>query len=130
MFEIQDNVFTSPHRLTQSVVQVADMLGMYAAELARVLRVKCEDVGRLMSAKELIQPDGKSWNQAVLFVRFYQALYRALDGDEVAIYHWLRAENDLLGGVPLMLIVDHDQLVQVTDFLINYHAKKFHDISD
>lgn len=117
MLEIADGVDTSPARLTQSVLQIAEMLGLNRAELSRLLHLKCGDVGQLGAAREMLQPGSPSWRQALLLVRFYQALYRKMAGDGVAMWRWLRRPNSVLGGVPLMLLVDDDRLDQVLEFL-------------
>ena len=38
-------------------------------------------------------------------------------GDEASMCHWLRADNTDLGGVPLLLMVDDDQLEQVLSYV-------------
>jgi len=100
-------------RLTLSVLHITQMLGMYHAELARILGLTCSDIGDLANAKRFLDPDTGSWEQAVLLVRFYNLLYDAYSKDEVAIYQWLRAENKRLEGIPLYLLVDHGQLANI-----------------
>ncbi len=117
MHDIADDVFDAPDRLTPAVLQIADMLGMYRAELARVLHLQCGDIGRIATIKETLTPGTQTWQQAVLFVRFYRALYAAMDGDEVAMVHWLRADNKALQGVPLLLMVDEDRVANVLDYV-------------
>jgi hypothetical protein len=103
----------SARKLTQSILQVSEMLGLYQAELARILRITCSDIGELANKKKLLIPDTESWEQAILFIRLYDALYDRFAGDEIAIYHWLRAENKNLNGKPLYLMVDHGRLQSV-----------------
>ena len=116
MHALSDEVFDSPARLTPAVLQAAEMLGMYRAELARVLQLQCQDIGAFAEMKKLLEADTPAWRQACLFIRLYQSLYEHFQGEEVAIYHWLRAENKSLQGVPLLLIVDENKLAQVLDF--------------
>lgn len=104
-------------KLTQSVIQITEMLGMYRAELARVLHIKCEDVGRLADNRQNLEPGTESWGQAVLFVQLYEILYEYCEGDEAAMHHWLRSMNKRLTGEPLLLIVDDDKLPKVLGFL-------------
>lgn len=101
---------TSPKELTHQVIFITHQLGMYQAELARVLHVQCPEVGRLGAGQALLEVDTAAWRQACLLVDFYRLLVDRFEGDEVSMYHWLRAENVLLGGVPLLLIIDDDQL--------------------
>lgn len=104
-------------RLTQAIIQVTDILGMYRAELARVIGCRCGDIGRLDSAQELLQPGSSEWGNAELFVAFYRLLYEACSGDGVQMRHWLHAENADLGKSPHRLIVDHASLAQVVAYL-------------
>ncbi|MCK5092500.1 MAG: hypothetical protein KAR30_08215 [Gammaproteobacteria bacterium] len=111
------NPCENSRRLTQSVLQIIDMLGIYRAELARVLHIKCEDVGFLVERKRDLELETDAWDQAVLFVRMYEALFVYCKGDGVAMCHWLRSENKDLKGVPMLLMVDDDKLSQVLGFL-------------
>jgi len=40
-----------------------------------------------------------------------------MDGGGVAMRHWLRVEDEALGGVPHLLIVDADRLQEVVIYL-------------
>ena len=115
-FEIQADVH-EPRELTRSVLQIVALLGLFQAELARVLHLKCGDIGELASARHCLEPDTEAWQQALLFVRLYRALYASMDGDGVAMRHWLRVEHAALGGVPHRLIVDEDRLQEVVMYL-------------
>jgi hypothetical protein len=103
--------------LTLSVLQIIALLDMYQAELARILHLKCGDIGELASAQRYIEPGTGAWGQAQLFVRFYRALYIKKKGDGVAMRHWLQVEHKELGGVPHLLIVDKDRLPDVVAYL-------------
>lgn len=74
----------------------------------------------MANGKQLLGEGSKSWQQAVLLVNFYQLLYDKLQGDGVAMRNWLRRKHDSLQETPLILIVDHDQLLEVTDWLDQY----------
>ncbi|MDH5649240.1 MAG: hypothetical protein OEY67_06255 [Gammaproteobacteria bacterium] len=115
--EITNEVLGSPKKLTPAVLQVAHMLGMYHAELARVLGLNCTDIGEFTSIRKFLQPGTHAWQQAVLFIRFYQSLYLLMRGEESAMCHWLRAGSCELNGVPLLLIVDDQQLSVVLEYL-------------
>jgi hypothetical protein len=106
-----------PRRLTQAALQIVDMLGLYQAELARVLQLKCGDIGRLAAAQRCLEPATPAWDQAQLLVRCYRALYIVHNGDGVAMRHWLRVTEDTLGCVPHLLIVDDGRLADVVAWL-------------
>ena len=118
VFKIADDT-SDPRKLTQSVLQVIALLDMYQAELARVLRMKCGDIGELASAQRSLETGTGHWQQALLFVQFYRLLYDRMNGDGVAMRHWLRVENAGLGGIPHLMIVDDDRLADVVSYLEN-----------
>ena len=106
-----------PRELTRSVLQIVALLDLFQAELARVLRLKCGDIGELASARRYLEPGTEAWGQALLFVRFYRALYARKDGNGVAMRHWLRVEDTALGGVTHLLIIDAGRLSEVVMYL-------------
>lgn len=106
-----------PRQLTQKLIFISHQLGMYHAELARVLHLQCPDIGRLTAGRALLEAGTTAWRQAEAFVYFHRLLHDKLAGDEVSMYHWLRAENAGLGGVPLLMIVDDDRLQEVIGYL-------------
>jgi hypothetical protein len=118
VFEIATET-SDPRKLTQAVLQIINLLDMYQAELARVLHLKCGDIGELSCARQYLETGTGHWQQALLFVRFYRLLYDRMGGDGVAMRHWLRVENDGLGGVPHLMIVDDDRLAEVVRYLEN-----------
>ena len=84
VFEI-GSIPDEPRRLTQAVLQITELLGLYQAELARVLGIKCGDIGQLSSGRQNLQPNTDAWRRATRFVRFYRLLYRYRSGDGVAM---------------------------------------------
>ncbi len=116
--------FTSERKISQSIIQVTEMLGMYNAELARILGQQCADIGELTSGQRCIQQDSEAWRQAVLFIDTYHLLFDYFDGDSVAMYHWMRAHNNQLDGTPHFLIVDDADLQHVHDYLEKILVKR------
>ncbi|NOQ88488.1 MAG: DUF2384 domain-containing protein [Gammaproteobacteria bacterium] len=112
-----DNACESERKLSQSVIQVIELLGMYHAELARILGLQCGDIGELTTGKKCIDKNTLAWNNAVLFIDIYHQLYDYFDGDSVAMYHWMRAHNNHLNGTPHFLIVDEGKLEAVHEYL-------------
>jgi len=118
VFQIPQNI-DDPRRLTQAVLQIIAMLDLYQAELARILHLKCGAIGELATARRCLVPGTDAWRQAQLLVRCYRALFEHLNGDGVAMRHWLRVPQSGLGGVPHLLLVDDDRLGAVVDYLEN-----------
>lgn len=109
--------FASERKITQSVIQVIELLNMYQAELARILCLQCSDIGQLSSGQTCIKQGSQAWHQAVLFIEIYHYLFDYFDGDGVAMYHWMRADNKVLNGTPHILIVDGGELQRVHQYL-------------
>lgn len=112
VFEIS-SAGTDPRRLTQTVTQITTFLDLYHAELARILGVKCADIGQLTSGRRCLEPGSMAWRQACLLLRLYQALFSLSGGDGVAMRHWLRVRHRGLGGSPHLLMVDDGRLADV-----------------
>lgn len=125
-----NNPLDGADRLTQSVIQVTEMLGLYRAELARVLGLRCGDVGALADGKSLLTPASEAWERATMLVRVYELLYDSQDGDGTAMYRWLRIPCRQLGGVPLLLMVDGGRMSQVLAYLAGTSAIECQGSSD
>ncbi len=118
------NATENERKLSQSVVQVIELLGMYHAELARILGQQCGDIGELTSGQTCITKNTEAWRQASLLVTTYNLLFDSFEGDSVAMYHWMRAHNKELEGTPHFLIVDDGKLQIIHDYLLQKNQKK------
>jgi hypothetical protein len=116
VFEIEGALDDSRQR-TQAVLQIIALLDFYQAELARILGLRCPDIGRLSNGQQLLEPGTYAWQQAGLLVRAYQALFRITGGDGVAMRHWLRVRQPPLNGTPHRLLVDEGRLDAVVAWL-------------
>lgn len=121
-FQISDNG-NDPARLTQSVLQIRDLLDLYNAELARILTVQCADIGRLGVARNYLEVGSPAWQQALLLRSSYQMLFNWLEGDSAVMNHWLRKSHPDLKPSPLLLMVDHAGLQRVHDYLFKLTAR-------
>ncbi len=109
------NGISDPRILTRDVLRAAEDLGLLRAELARVLRLKCNDIGRLTSGRGFLDDASPEGERAKLFLRFFEAVERQCDGDDVAMRHWLRAEQAELGGALFHLLVDEGRLPELVE---------------
>ena len=125
MHEIKLNDLQDSRQLTQAVLQITQMLGMYQAELARVLGLQCSDVGAMASANRVLPEGSPEWVKAKRVVTLYERLYRLFAGDAVAMYHWLRARHASLSDTPLLLMVDEGRLDEVIAWFDSADAKGF-----
>ena len=107
MHEIKlSEVVCSEKRFTQAVLQITEMLGIYHAELARILHVQCADVGELSNGHKFISKDSNTWREAEKFISLYEKLYILKRADEALMNNWLRKINPELQAEPLYLMVD------------------------
>ena len=109
----------SSSSLTQAVLQVSQMLGMYHAELASILNLQCNDVGDLANAKKTLEVDSVAWQQAEKLISIFEILYQKHEGDEALMCNWLRKQNAELNGVPLYLMVDDGLVDNCLSYLKN-----------
>ena len=100
-------------RLIASVNHVTDSLGLYRAELARILCLKCGDVSDPVHLETLLSDNADVKKRAERFIHFYQLLDNRFSGDPVAILHWFRKDNKALGTTPFLAMVDDDRLEDV-----------------
>jgi hypothetical protein len=76
-------------------------------------------VGRDRSAlnRAGLDPESKSGELALLFVRAYRALFALMGGDRDAMRHWFQTENLHTGGVPSQQVHNVQGLMRVVDYL-------------
>jgi len=103
----------SEKMLTQAVLQITQMLGVYHAELARILHCQCSDIGAISNGKRLILKDSTAWSQAEKYILIYQKIHVLFDGNEALMNNWLRKYNQKLQAVPLYAMVDERRLDDV-----------------
>lgn len=113
MHQIKPQVAMDAVALTQAVLQISEMLGIYHAELARVLGLLCPDIGAFAAAKRHLIVNSSAWEQARRFVTMYDLLYQRFAGDPVAMYHWLRTPPPNWHNTPLLAMVDEGRLPDV-----------------
>jgi hypothetical protein len=117
--------FLSPRTITQSFLQAGFCLNLYNAELARILEMKCDDIGLINSAQLLLKPGTKAYHQGILFILLYQALFDKFDGDAIAMYRWLHRKQKGLDNSPHLLMIDDHKIALIVDCLsTNYQFKR------
>jgi hypothetical protein len=104
-------------KLTQAVLQITQMLGIYHAELARILHLQCADIGALNNLNKNLVKKSEAWLQAEKYIELFERLYVLKKGDEPLINNWLRKKNKNLQAVPLYLMVDELRIDDVLHVL-------------
>lgn len=103
--------------VTKGVMRAAERLELSNRVLAGVLGLSEATVSRMGGHSYQLDPEGKPYELAVLFLRLYRSLDALVDGDIVAARAWLRNDNTALGGAPLSQIASVAGLVNVVAYL-------------
>ncbi len=116
---------TRPDRgevLTKAVLRAADVLGLKASELARIIGVSPATISRMKQGRLHLKDGTKEFELAALLVRIYRSLFAIAGGDEKVMKHWMRAVNAALGSVPAELVQRVTGLVDVVAYLDSRRA--------
>lgn len=103
--------------VTRATLRAAARLGLPNKVVARVIGVSEATVSRMGTGAYVLKPNDKSFDLALLFVRLFRSLDAITGGDEQVARGWLRNENTVLGGVPVVLIETVSGLVNVVGYL-------------
>jgi DNA-binding XRE family transcriptional regulator len=103
--------------LTKAVLRAADQLDMTNKALANVIGVSEATVSRMRRGDYTLQPAQKSFELAILFVRFYRSLDAIVGGDDSVARAWLKNWNTALNGAPLSLIQTVPGLMNAIQYL-------------
>ena len=103
--------------LTKAALRAAEQLGMTNKALANVIGVSEATVSRMRSGGFTLQPAHKSFELAILFVRFYRSLDAIVGGDHAVASAWLKNRNTALDSVPLTLIQTVSGLMNAIHYL-------------
>ncbi|MFO1091478.1 MAG: MbcA/ParS/Xre antitoxin family protein [Hyphomicrobiales bacterium] len=101
----------------KAAIRAADRLALSARTLAQVIGVSDATVSRLKGGAAELDPQGKPFELALLFVRLYRALDAITGGDDAVARAWVRAPNLALGAAPIDRIVTVTGLLDVVGYL-------------
>jgi transcriptional regulator with XRE-family HTH domain len=103
--------------LTKATLRAAEQLGMTSKALANVIGVSEATVSRMRNGQFTLQAGQKSFELAILFVRFYRSLDAIVGGDQAVASAWLRNRNTALDAEPLTLIQTVPGLMNAIHYL-------------
>jgi hypothetical protein len=103
--------------LTKAALRAAEYLGMTSKALANVIGVSEATVSRMRGGDYTLQQGQKSFELAILFVRFYRSLDALVGGDHAVASAWLKNRNTVLDGAPLALIQTVPGLMNAIHYL-------------
>ena len=103
--------------VTKGVMRAAGRLELPNRALAAVLGVSEATVSRMGAGAYQLDPAGKPFELAVLFLRLFRSLDAIVGGDVAVARAWLRSPNTALGAAPMRLIESVAGLVHVVAYL-------------
>jgi hypothetical protein len=103
--------------VAKAVRRAADRLELSNRVVAGVLGLSEASVSRLGAGAYQLDPAGKPFELAVLFLRLFRSLDGITGGDTLVAREWLRNENTALGAAPMALIGTVAGLVNVVAYL-------------
>lgn len=106
-----------PAVLTKATLRAASRLGVTNKVLAKAIGLSEATISRMHTGDYTLQPDQKSFELAVLFVRLYRSLDAIVGGDDVVAALWLKNRNTALDAEPLTLIQSASGLMNAIAYL-------------
>jgi hypothetical protein len=103
--------------VTTAALRAASQLGLTNKAFATVVGLSEATVSRMRAGDYVLQPDQKSFELALLFVRLYRSLDAIVGGDDAVASAWLKNKNTLLNDEPLALIQTVPGLMNVIQYL-------------
>lgn len=108
--------------VTKGVMRAAERLELPNRVLAAVLGLSEATVSRMGTGVYQLDPHGKPFELAVLFLRLFRSLDAIVGGDATVARAWLRNTNTALGATPIALIESVAGLVNVVAYLDHRRA--------
>lgn len=94
--------------LAEAVRRVQAALDLTNEQLLAVLKIR---------TMEELNASNEAGKRAAILVRIFQRLYAFVDGNNIAMRHWISTESRSLGARPLNLMSEDIGLYQVLDYL-------------
>lgn len=98
------------------------VLSKAVANAARALGITQKQLGEIIgkdrtSINRGIDPQSKSGELALLFIRCYRSLYSLMGGQEADMKHWMHTHNYHTGGIPAEQLSQVQGLNRVLNYL-------------
>jgi hypothetical protein len=108
--------------VTKAALRAADRLGIKNNVLAKIIGLSAPTISRMSKGAYLLPPEGKAFELAVLFVRFYRALDGIVGGDDSVAANWMKNKNTVLNATPLEMIQSVSGLTNAIEYLDSRRA--------
>jgi uncharacterized protein (DUF2384 family) len=103
--------------VTKAALKAAERLDLSQKVLANVIGVSESTISRMKSGTYRLEPEQKSFELALQFVRLYRSLDAIVGGDDAVAAAWLKNPNTALDSEPLKLIQTVPGLMNVIQYL-------------
>ena len=109
---LAENIVNSPATILSSALNKA----------AKALKISKTDIGKVIgkdrtSLNRGLDPDSKSGELALMFIRCYRGLFVLVGGENTDMQHWMHTENKHLGGIPAEQIKTVSGLNRVLEYI-------------
>ncbi|MBW0146126.1 MbcA/ParS/Xre antitoxin family protein [Marinobacter arenosus] len=110
--KLQDESTQDKVLLSKALLNAGKAFGFNQTELADI-------VGRNRTGlvRDGIDPESKSGELALLFIRLYRSVYALTGGEPDAMKHWINTENRYFEAIPRELVKSAEGLVRVNHYL-------------
>jgi uncharacterized protein (DUF2384 family) len=108
--------------VTKAATRAADRLGLKNNVLCKIIGLSEPTISRMRKGRYVIDPNHKSFELALLFVRLYRSLDAVVGGDDTVAADWLTNNNTALSGKPIDLIQSISGLISVITYLDSRRA--------
>lgn len=99
--------------LGKALCNAAESLGFSKTEAAGIIGRERTNIVR-----DGIDPNSKSGELALMFIRVYRGLFAVVGGDQEDMRHWVTTDNQYFGRSPKQMMTTHHQgLAQVLMYL-------------
>ena len=104
--------------LVEALSNAGKRLGLSQTDLGEIIGKDHSAISR-----GRLDPESKSGELALLFIRCYRSLFTLVGGDQNQMRHWLYTPNHHTGGTPVDQIKSVQGLVSVLEYLDAMRAK-------
>jgi antitoxin Xre/MbcA/ParS-like protein len=103
--------------VAKSALRAAAQLEIPNRVLAQIIGLSEASVSRAARDAFRLDPDGKPFELALLFIRLFRSLDAIVGGDAATAAKWIRSDNIALGAKPLELMIHLPGLIDVLAYL-------------
>lgn len=124
MVDVGQNPHTDAARVvSKAVTRSAEILGVSAANLADILGLSPATISRMKREEFALDPQSKSYELSILFIRLFRSLDAIVGGDEKVARQWLRSHNTVLNAKPIDILPQVTGLMDALNYLDSRRAK-------